>query len=152
MRKHIFAVPLLCLFALSTAQAGQVSANTAWNSVWAPSTPNDLSLINNQALLEWQLRNGITNPGGSNLTNYNGTINQTYTGPVSNSGSSVTNVGNLSTTSVVTNANGGSNVTVGTSASQQANGAAQSGAANSKSTTGNAVYDASNTITSSNNH
>jgi hypothetical protein len=139
--------------ALLPAKAAQLNANCSWGCAWAPSSASDQALLNNQALLDLQLRNGILNPGGvsESITNYNGTVNQTYTGPSSSSGANVTNIDNLNSTNVTATASGGSNVGVNTSTTQKANGSTQSGAATSNAATiGNGVFDAANTISTGN--
>ena len=129
------------------ALAGQLNANCSWNCSWAPSSTYEHTLQNNQALLDLQVRNGILNPGASNQNTYNGTVNQLYTGPNSNSGSSVMNIDNLNSTTVTTTASGNSKVIVNTKTSQKADGSTQSGAATSNAATiGQGVFDANNNI------
>jgi hypothetical protein len=125
------------------------NANCNWNCAYAPPSVGEQNLLFGQALIEYQLQQGILNPGGSSVTTntYNGTVNQSYWGPSSSSGSSVTNINNLNSTSVSTNANGGSQVSVNTTTSQQANGNAQNGSSSSTAKTSNSgVYNAADTI------
>ena len=147
-------VALSLLLGLLPAQAGQLNANAAWNSAYAPSNPSDQALYNYQALLDLQLRNGILNPNGVNnsTTNYNGSVSQTYTGPNSSSGSNVMNIDNLNSTIVTTNASGGSKVGVNTTTSQKANNSQQSGSATSNAATqgSGGIFDAANTIATGN--
>lgn len=156
MSKQFFAATLALMalvWAGLPAEAGQLSANCSWNCSWAPSSAAEQSYANNQALLDLQLRNGIFNPGGVNnsTTNYNGTVNQTYTGPNSHSGSSVTNIDNLNATNVTATASGNSSVGVNTTTTQRANNSQQSGAATSNAATiGNGTFDAANTIVTGN--
>ena len=146
------AVGMVCLYIAGfPAMAGQLNANCGWNCAWAPPSASDQSYSNSQALLDFQLRNGILNPGVSTSSIYNGTVNQTYTGPNSSSGSSVMNIDNLNSTTTNTTALGGSKVNVTTSTTQKADGSTQSGAATANSATiGKGVFDANNTISTGN--
>ena len=146
------ALSVMCLYLAGLpAKAGQLNANCGWNCAWAPPSVSEQSYSNSQALLDFQLRNGILNPGVSTSSTYNGTVNQTYTGPNSSSGSSVMNIDNLNSTTTTTTATGGSKVNVTTSTGQTANGSTQSGAATSNSATiGKGVFDANNTISTGN--
>lgn len=125
----------LCLvFMVASAQAGdQPNISRAWASPWAPSSQSDVTLRSLQAWQDYSLRhNPGSNAGGGSVTNnYLGTVNNTYTGPNSSTGSTVTNVQNLS--EVNTTASGGSVVTTGVG--QTATGGTQSGAANANAAT-----------------
>lgn len=144
----LVSIALMCLTGLP-AKAGQLNANCVWGCAYAPPSASDQALAGNQALIDLQLRNGILNPGASNV--YNGTVNQTYTGPSSSSGSSVMNIDNLNSTTTNTTAAKGSTVNVNTSTSQKADGSTQTGAATSNAATlGHGVFNAGNTIATGN--
>jgi hypothetical protein len=151
MKSFAFALVGFVLTCLASGASAQSPGNAhqAWSGVYTNPSAGDQALRNNQALLDFQLRNGIINPGASNV--YNGTVNQTYTGPNSSSGSNVMNIDNLNSTTTNTTALGGSKVNVTTSTSQKADGSTQSGAATSNSATiGKGVFDANNNITTGN--
>lgn len=153
MRTRITA--LLGFLALALAFVGQASAQSrgnpscAWGCKYTGSSSDEQYLRDVEALTDLGIRRGPTgNASGANAgtSNYYGTVNNTYTGPHSNSGSNVLNIQNMNETT--TTATGGSTVT--TTTTQTATGGVQSGAASANAATGNNATQSSSPSATSN--
>lgn len=121
-----FLAAVLCWGEAQAQSPNNVSRS--WSAPSMPSTDFDRTLRAGVALQDHLLNNGGagTNAGGGTVNHYNAPVTNNYTGPMSNSGSTVTNVQNLSDVT----ASGGSTVTT----TQGAFGGTQSGAANANAT------------------
>ncbi|MDB5224924.1 MAG: hypothetical protein JWO43_546 [Candidatus Adlerbacteria bacterium] len=124
IQASFFAAFLLAGLVPSASMAGE-SAACSWNCRWSPKSASDRQVDLNTATSDFQARHGGLAP----TTNI-GTMNVTNSGP-SNS-SSVTNVGNLNSTSAVATQNGVVSINTGQTTGA---GASQTGAAQTTSNT-----------------
>lgn len=141
MRTLAFALALTLLGAPAYAEPRNPSCT--WGCSYQNSSATDRYIHNTEALTDLGLRRrgaGLDNGSGSNAgttNNFNGTVNNTYTGPMSSSGSSVVNIQNANDTRTDITATGGSTVDAKTTTGQTAIGGTQSGAANANAAVGN---------------